>query len=1102
MEDRGVGEFQPLGMESKEVLLYYGNGGEDPDPWGERRGTFYDLKDFYDNLGFPTTYTDIWPPDPDNYRVIFLIMPGRDGDGGPYYFSTTQVNQLKDFMVNGGRLVVMGEHSGAFGIQTVNKLLTDLGVGIKQRPDNRLAWIDPYVTDITPDQLFDGVTEFDMDGAGVSSLIVSGNAVSLVRDRLGYDLVAVDQVAGAPSRPGSDVVVFGDTQVLDDYQLRNNELDAGYYDNLIFAENILPPVAILNPDVQTIPEGLSASLSGYGSYDPDPKVDMIFIVDTSPSMPDEWQILSTTLPQIETDLIAEGYDLNFVVYGLDHGTETPAKFPVMDDWMDYGARLDQTGDILQDCLRNIKISNPHGYNVDTPNPSPSLLKPSYRCDDYSARNSEGWAQGAAYVALNYPWRTGTTRIVVPIGDSAPWTQLGDGMPGKKWWGRPFVVEEDWVIINETSGILNNNDVVAFPMYDEGLDPIGPVIGVQQALFISMGDQTGGAAFEISDASGFMDNVNVLIRSAILDYSWDFDASVDLDLDGNYTNDNEANGMNVTHTYYDDCVCLVTLTVTDVGGATSQAQGYVIVVNVAPSVQWTSESEDGSILNPPYPEGLDISFRAIYYDPGIYDTHTIDWDFGDGTVLLDAGATEIHAYGDNDTYDVVLTVTDDDGGVGVQDRPPLDIYNEDPEITDFLVPFCVFVEGQDPCTLAVEFKDPGWLDTHTGTIDWGDGTVDTASLTEENNQPDATGSFSATHLFGDNGDFAVSATVLDDDGGSDSAGTTLSILNAPPELSVRGSNIIDEGGTIVWKAEITDPGSDDIFVTWDWGDGTSETREYFNDGVGPDPPNSPGGNWPVSILDIAAHTYGDNGNFTVTITAEDDDGGNTTVYEVVYVKNVDPVIASIDAYVNATIVFRIAGEKWHDVEFFLYEDGVEIGYAHLIRYPGSPDDQAVTLADISLTFSSRFSFVAYYTPDDDPINGQPNGANPGWVILQFEDGTESRLHHTFNVMHPETYVWEEDDLNPFLLGHNVSFLATATDVGSDDLTFLWEWGDSTTSSTTYYNNGVSPDPALSPEINPITVTDYTTHAYATVGPFTITLTVFDDDGGSAVMTYVF
>lgn len=1103
-----VGEFEPLGPGSDKVLLYYGNGGIAP-PQPDGRGTFYDLKDYYDSMGFPTTYTATWPSNLNEYQLILMIAPGNANDNGLYYFTSTRVDQLKDFMINGGRLVVQGEHSGMFGIDTVNKLLNDLGVGIQQRADNRLFYIEPAADDITSDYLTEGVDQLDMDGAGVSSLIVTGSAVSLVRDRTGYDLVAVDQIAGAPTRPGGEVVVYGDTQTLDDYQLANLDGD-GIFDNYLFANNLvrsdfnLPPVAVLNPPVQTIYEGQMAYFSGYGSYDPDPMVDMIFVVDASPSMPDEWNVLTVTIPQIEADLLAEGYDLEIVVYGLDHGTETPTKFPIMDGWLDYGARLEMGGSVYQDCVRNTYISNPYGANVNTANNAPGLIDPTKRCDYYSSHVSEGWAQGAAYVAVNYPWREGAKRVTVPIGDSAPWTQIGDGNSGSGPPGNPFVRTGDWTIIDETSDILNGNDVIAFPMYDESIDPDGPgiLVGPIQETFISMGDQTGGAAFPIDDPDAFVENVKLLLKEAVLDYSWDFDASVDVDSDGNYINDNEATGMNVTHTYWDDCDCTVTLTVTDVGGASAQVQAFITVLNVAPSASWTSESADGTILKPPYPEGKNIIFQAIYYDPGIYDTHTFDWDFGDGTVLLDVSDTETHAYGDNATYTVTLTVTDDDGGVGTADKPLLETYNVDPEITTFAIPICIFIEGSIPCEVFVEFMDAGWLDTHVGVLDWGDGTVESAALSESNAPPAATGSFTGSHTYGDNGDFTLTATVEDDDGGSDTGTALMQVANAPPEVNVTGSNIINEGDTVTLVADIMDPGSDDATITWDWGDGTSETRTYYNDGVGPDPPNSPGGTWPAYYQDTASHTYGDNGDFPVTITVEDDDGGVTVFTETVYVLNLDPTIAGIDAYVNATIIFRIAGEKWHDVKFHLYEDGTEIAYAQLIRYPGSPNDQAVTLADVSLTFSSEFSFIAYYTPEDDPINGQPNGANPGWVILQFEDGTQTRLHHTFNVQHPETYVWEEDDLAQHLVGHNVTFIATASDVGSDDLTFEWDWGDSTMSSNIYYNNGISPDPAMSPDINPITVTDYTTHAYSTPGPFTVTLTVYDDDGGYAVMTYVF
>jgi PKD repeat protein len=59
----------------------------------------------------------------------------------------------------------------------------------------------------------------------------------------------------------------------------------------------------------------------------------------------------------------------------------------------------------------------------------------------------------------------------------------------------------------------------------------------------------------------------------------------------------------------------------------------------------------------------VAFNASFSDPGITDTHTIAWDFGDGSehlTLNSEHSTVSHVYRDNGEYDVTLTVTDDEG----------------------------------------------------------------------------------------------------------------------------------------------------------------------------------------------------------------------------------------------------------------------------------------------------------------------------------------------------------------------------------------------------------------------------------------------------------
>ena len=127
---------------------------------------------------------------------------------------------------------------------------------------------------------------------------------------------------------------------------------------------------------------------------------------------------------------------------------------------------------------------------------------------------------------------------------------------------------------------------------------------------------------------------------------------DLDNNGAY----ETSGITVTFTNTaDDAVYTVGLRVTDTEGATAATTTTITVQNIAPIV---NAGADRSAR----PNEV-VTFSGAFTDPGVLDTHTIAWDFGDGGTTSGT-LSPTHTYVNSGSYTVTLTITDDDDGVGV------------------------------------------------------------------------------------------------------------------------------------------------------------------------------------------------------------------------------------------------------------------------------------------------------------------------------------------------------------------------------------------------------------------------------------------------------
>jgi MYXO-CTERM domain-containing protein len=285
------------------------------------------------------------------------------------------------------------------------------------------------------------------------------------------------------------------------------------------------------------------------------------------------------------------------------------------------------------------------------------------------------------------------------------------------------------------------------------------------------------------------------------------------------------GPTWTTTPPDDATITVTAKADDGDGGRDEATATFAVLNVPPSPLIIGDTDDSG--------GAVLSWTALVDDPGA-DTFQFDWDFGDGAVLLDGGPSAIHSYAVNGSYDVVVTVTDDDGGVG-QDILVVQIGDIGPSITDVTVPDVVDEGAQTALSCAaVDLGGAGGL---TYTWDFGDGTTGVGAT--------------PTHAWADDGGWYVRCAVTDALGRQDRDGATVEVRNVAPLLVGTPPSAVVEGDTLSWTPTVVDPGADTFL---------------FEIGGPAGVAVSPAGavSWPTA--------RGSVGSYQLTLTVRDDDGG--------------------------------------------------------------------------------------------------------------------------------------------------------------------------------------------------------------------------------------
>ncbi|MCF7889760.1 PKD domain-containing protein [Candidatus Bipolaricaulota bacterium] len=329
-----------------------------------------------------------------------------------------------------------------------------------------------------------------------------------------------------------------------------------------------------------------------------------------------------------------------------------------------------------------------------------------------------------------------------------------------------------------------------------------------------------------DASGSSDP-----DGRIASYDWGFD-------DGS-----TGTGETVNHTFDSAGDYTVELTVTDDGGATNDTTKNISVTssNQAPTASFSANPTSGEAP-------LEVTFDASSAEDSDGTITSYEWDFDDGST--GSGVSGTYTFTSSGTYNVQLTVTDNDGGtdstsetISVSSEP-----NQPPSSSFTASP----TSGEAPLEVSFDASganDPdGSIDSYNW--DFGDGTTGSG--------------VTVNHTYDSSGSYTVQLTVTDDEGSNDTASETIDVSTASNQSPTAEFSYDPSSGypplEVTFDAtDSSDPDGSIVSYSWDYDDGSGGSGA------------------------ITTHTFYDSGVYDVTLTVYDDDGASSTKWYSVWVK---------------------------------------------------------------------------------------------------------------------------------------------------------------------------------------------------------------------------